>query len=64
METAKRIYRPDELQPSEPIHPGEILKCTWNIATKICGCNRRILFCAQRSNKRQTPDKHRIRIEN
>lgn len=26
METAKRIYRPDELQPSEPIHPGEILK--------------------------------------
>lgn len=26
METAKRIYRPDELQPSEPIHPGEMLK--------------------------------------
>ena len=26
METAKRIYRPDELQPSTPIHPGEILK--------------------------------------
>lgn len=26
METAKRIYRPDELQPSEPIHPGEMLR--------------------------------------
>ena len=26
METTKRIYRPDELQPSEPIHPGEMLK--------------------------------------
>ena len=26
METAKRIYKPDELQPSEPIHPGEMLK--------------------------------------
>lgn len=26
METAKRIYRPEELQPSEPIHPGEMLK--------------------------------------
>lgn len=26
MDTAKRIYRPDELQPSEPIHPGEMLK--------------------------------------
>ena len=26
METAKRIYRTDELQPSEPIHPGEMLK--------------------------------------
>lgn len=26
METAKRTYRPDELQPSEPIHPGEMLK--------------------------------------
>lgn len=26
METKKRIYRPDELQPSEPIHPGEMLK--------------------------------------
>ena len=26
METAKRIYRPDELQPSIPIHPGEMLK--------------------------------------
>ena len=26
METAKRIYAPHELQPSTPIHPGEILK--------------------------------------
>lgn len=26
METAKKIYRPEELQPSEPIHPGEMLK--------------------------------------
>lgn len=26
MEKVKRIYRPDELQPSTPIHPGEILK--------------------------------------
>ena len=26
METAQRMYRPDELQPSMPIHPGEILK--------------------------------------
>lgn len=26
MEARKRIYRPHELQPSEPIHPGEILK--------------------------------------
>lgn len=26
METAKRIYKPDELRPSEPIHPGEMLK--------------------------------------
>lgn len=26
METTKRIYRPDELMPSEPIHPGEMLK--------------------------------------
>lgn len=26
METAKRIYRPEELQPSTPIHPGEMLK--------------------------------------
>lgn len=26
METAKRIYRPDELQPSEPIHSGEMLR--------------------------------------
>lgn len=26
METTKRIYQPDELQPSEPIHPGEMLK--------------------------------------
>ena len=26
METAKRIYIPEELQPSEPIHPGEMLK--------------------------------------
>lgn len=26
METAKIIYRPEELQPSEPIHPGEMLK--------------------------------------
>lgn len=26
METAKKIYAPHELQPSEPIHPGEMLK--------------------------------------
>ena len=26
METTKRIYAPHELQPSTPIHPGEILK--------------------------------------
>lgn len=26
METAKRIYRSEELQPSTPIHPGEMLK--------------------------------------
>lgn len=26
METEKKIYAPHELQPSEPIHPGEILK--------------------------------------
>lgn len=26
METAKRIYRCEELQPSTPIHPGEMLK--------------------------------------
>lgn len=26
METARRIYSPNELQPSEPIHPGELLK--------------------------------------
>ncbi len=26
MEKANRIYKPDELQPSEPIHPGEMLK--------------------------------------
>lgn len=26
METIKKIYSPDELQPSEPIHPGEMLK--------------------------------------
>lgn len=26
MERAKRIFTPDELQPSEPIHPGEMLK--------------------------------------
>lgn len=26
MEAKKRVYRPDELQPSEPIHPGEMLK--------------------------------------
>lgn len=26
METKKNIYRPDELQPSIPIHPGEMLK--------------------------------------
>lgn len=26
MVTARRIYKPDELQPSEPIHPGEMLK--------------------------------------
>lgn len=26
MRTAKIIYRPEELQPSEPIHPGEMLK--------------------------------------
>lgn len=26
MDTTKRIYRPDELQPSEPIHPGEMLR--------------------------------------
>lgn len=26
METAKKVYAPHELQPSEPIHPGEMLK--------------------------------------
>ena len=26
MKTERKIYRPDELQPSEPIHPGEMLK--------------------------------------
>ena len=26
METARKIYAPHELQPSEPIHPGEMLK--------------------------------------
>lgn len=26
METTKKIYAPNELQPSTPIHPGEILK--------------------------------------
>ena len=26
MKTLKKTYRPDELQPSEPIHPGEMLK--------------------------------------
>ena len=26
METTKKIYAPHELRPSEPIHPGEILK--------------------------------------
>ncbi len=26
MEAVKRIYSPDELQPSEPIHPGEMLR--------------------------------------
>ncbi len=26
MKTIKKTYRPDELQPSEPIHPGEMLK--------------------------------------
>ena len=26
METAKKTYAPHELQPSTPIHPGEILK--------------------------------------
>lgn len=26
METTNRIYAPHELQPSTPIHPGEILK--------------------------------------
>lgn len=26
METTKRIYRSEELQPSTPIHPGEMLK--------------------------------------
>lgn len=26
METAKKIYRPDELVPSDPVHPGEMLK--------------------------------------
>lgn len=26
MEKARKIYAPNELQPSEPIHPGEILK--------------------------------------
>lgn len=26
MDKVRKIYRPEELQPSEPIHPGEILK--------------------------------------
>ncbi len=26
METANKVYAPHELQPSEPIHPGEMLK--------------------------------------
>lgn len=26
MDTTKKTYRPDELRPSEPIHPGEMLK--------------------------------------
>ena len=26
METARKIYAPHELQPSVPIHPGEILR--------------------------------------
>jgi len=26
METLRKIYTPEELQPSEPIHPGEMLK--------------------------------------
>ena len=26
METRKRVYSPDELLPSEPIHPGEMLR--------------------------------------